>query len=107
MLFRDFQHIVRLLEQCVQLQKGSEGYINPYLFNTHNELITALLEQVYNKDAIEYILNEWLCGNTTPIMLKTNEGVEVEIPVKSLQQLWKAMETYGTNKVQKSSPKSV
>lgn len=99
MLFRDFQRIVRLLEQCGQLQKDGEGFIDPYLFNTHNELITALLEQVYNKTAIDYILNEWLCGNTAPIMLTTNDGVEVEIPVKNLQQLWKAMETYGTIQV--------
>ena len=47
---------------------------------------------------MNYILNEWLCGNKNPIKFKSNEGVEVDIPLNTIHDLWKAMETYGTTK---------
>ena len=98
MLFKDFKKAITLLQSCVELQNKCNGILNDSIFNEHNELITKLLVEIYNEYSVNYILNEWLCGNKSPIIFTNNEGVTVEVPIVSINELWKAMETYGNLK---------
>lgn len=95
MRYNDFKNIVNLLRESVKQQDNCKDILQPHIFEEHNELITALLKQIYNDYAVNYILNEWLCGNKSPIVFTSNEGTTVEIPMNTIRDLWKAMETYG------------
>lgn len=95
MLFKEFKNIVTLLKNCVDTQNKCVNILYPAVFEEHNILISALLKQIYNEYSVEYILSEWLCGNKSPIIFTNNEGVVVEIPINTVRDLWKAMETYG------------
>lgn len=101
MLFKDFKNIVELLKASVKAQEKCRDILQPSIFEEHNELITALLLQLYNEYAVTYILNEWLCGNKTPIIFTNNEGTTVEIPMNTVRELWKAMEAYGQHELNK------
>ena len=74
MLFKDFKNIVELLKASVKEQEKCRDIIQPQVFEGHNQLITALLKQLYNEYAVDYILNEWLCGNKSPRIFTDNEG---------------------------------
>ena len=95
MLFRDFQEIIKLLQGCADTQSKCAGILYPSVFEEHNILISTLLKQVYTEHSVEYILNEWLCGNKNPIVFTSNRNVTREIPIATEHDLWKAMETYG------------
>ena len=101
MLFKDFKNIVELLKASVKEQEKCKDIIQPQVFEEHNQLITALLKQLYNEYAVDYILNEWLCGNKSPILFTDNSGNTVQIPMKTMNELWKAMETYGQHELNK------
>ena len=95
MLFRDFQEIIKLLQGCANVQNRCEGILSPSVFEEHNILISTLLKQVYNEHSVEYILNEWLCGNRNPIVFTNNKNVSRDVQITTEHDLWKAMETYG------------
>ena len=95
MHYNDFKNIVNLLKESVRQQDKCKDIIQPQIFEEHNMLITALLKQLYNDYAVDYILNEWLCGNKSPIIFTDNEGNTMQVPMNSVRDLWKAMETYG------------
>jgi len=99
--FKDFREIIKLLKGCVAVQDKCSEVLQPQVFEDHNLLITALLKQIYNDYAVNYILNEWLCGNKSPIIFTNNEGVTIQIPMRTVQELWKAMETYGRHELDK------
>ena len=101
MLFKDFKNIVELLKASVKEQEKCRGIIQPQVFEGHNQLITALLKQLYNEYAVDYILNEWLCGNKSPIIFTDNDGNTTQIPMKTVNELWKAMEAYGQHELNK------
>ena len=95
MHYNDFRNIINLLKESVKQQDKCKDIIQPQIFEEHNMLITALLKQLYNDYAVDYILNEWLCGNKSPIIFTDNNGNTVQIPMNSVHDLWKAMEAYG------------
>ena len=101
MLFKDFKNIVELLKASVKEQEKCRDIIQPQVFEGHNQLITALLKQLYNEYAVNYILNEWLCGNKSPIIFTDNDGNTTQIPMKTVNELWKAMEAYGQYELNK------
>ena len=101
MLFKDFKNIVELLKDCAKEQEKCRDIIQPQVFEEHNQLITALLKQLYNEYAVDYILNEWLCGNKSPIIFTDNDGNTTQIPMKTVNELWKAMEAYGQYELNK------
>ena len=101
MLFKDFKNIVELLKASVKEQEKCRYIIQPQVFEEHNQLITALLKQLYNEYAVDYILNEWLCGNKSPIIFTDNDGNTTQIPMKTVNELWKAMEAYGQYELNK------
>ena len=101
MLFKDFKNIVELLKASVKEQEKCRDIIQPQVFEEHNQLITALLKQLYNEYAVNYILNEWLCGNKSPILFTDNDGNITQIPMKTVNDLWKAMEAYGQYELNK------
>lgn len=101
MLFKDFKNIVELLKASVKEQEKCRDIIQPQVFGEHNQLITALLKQLYNEYAVDYILNEWLCGNKSPILFTDNDGNATQIPMKTVNELWKAMEAYGQYELNK------
>lgn len=94
MLFKDFKEIITLLQDCDKVMSESYNVVRPELFEKHNTLISVLLTQVYGKESVDFILNEWLCGNKSPVILTQDDGTKVSIPVKSLSDLWKAMEQF-------------
>lgn len=95
MYYKDFKEIIDLLKACVKEQEKCKDIIQPQVFEEHNLLITALLKQIYNEYAVNYILNEWLCGNKSPILFTDNNGTTVQTPMGTMKELWKAMEAYG------------
>ena len=95
MLLKDFKKVISLLLNCSDMQKKCDEVIQPYIFDKHGELITLLLKEIYNEHSVNYILNEWLCGNKSPILFTSNNGVSVEVPINTVKELWQAMETYG------------
>ena len=101
MLFKDFKNIVELLKASVKEQEKCRDIIQPQVFEEHNQLITALLKQLYNEYSVNYILNEWLCGNKSPIIFTDNDGNTTQIPMKTVNELWKAMEAYGQYELNK------
>ena len=101
MLFKDFKNIVELLKASVKEQEQCRDIIQPQVFEGHNQLITALLKQLYNEYAVDYILNEWLCGNKSPIIFTDNDGNTTQVPMKTVNELWKAMEAYGQYELNK------
>lgn len=101
MLFKDFKNIVELLKSSVKEQEKCRDIIQPQVFEEHNQLITALLKQLYNEYAVDYILNEWLCGNKNPILFTDNDGNTTQIPMRTVNELWKAMEVYGYHELNK------
>ena len=101
MLFKDFKNIVELLKASVKEQEKCRDIIQPQVFEGHNQLITALLKQLYNEYAVDYILNEWLCGNKSPIIFTDNDGNTTQVPMKTVNELWKAMEAYGQYELNK------
>ena len=101
MLFRDFKNIVELLKASVKEQEKCRDIIQPQVFEKHNQLITALLKQLYNEYAVDYILNEWLCGNKSPILFTDNDGNTTQIPMNTVNELWKAMEANGYHELSK------
>ena len=98
MLYRDFRHVIELLQQCAHTQRECSKYINPQVFDDHTELITTLMKQVYNEASVTIILDKWLCGDHSPVVFTDNKGITVETPIESVKELWKAMETYGSHK---------
>ena len=101
MLFKDFKNIVELLKASVKEQEKCRDIIQPQVFEGHNQLITAFLKQLYNEYAVDYILNEWLCGNKSPILFTDNDGNTTQVPMKTVNELWKAMEAYGQYELNK------
>ena len=101
MLFKDFKNIVELLKASVKEQEKCKDIIQPQVFEEHNQLITALLKQLYNEYAVDYILNEWLCGNKSPILFTDNDGNTTQIPMKTVNDLWKAREADGQHELNK------
>lgn len=95
MRFNEFKKIINLLKSCVQVQDNCKDILQQHIFEEHNELITLLLKKIYNEYSVDYILNEWLCGNKSPIIFTDNEGATIQIPMNTINELWKAMETYG------------
>lgn len=101
MLFRDFKNIVELLKASVKEQEKCRDIIQPQVFEEHNQLITALLKQLYSEYAVDYILNEWLCGNKSPILFTDNDGNTTQIPMNTVNELWRAMGAYGYRELNK------
>lgn len=101
MLYKDFKNIVDLLKRAVRVQDRCKDILQPNLFDEHNQLITELLLQLYNKYAVTYVLNEWLCGNKNPIIFTDNEGNTIETPMNTVHELWNAMEVYGSHELDK------
>ena len=95
MLFRDFKRVLELLENCYSMQIKASDYLSFKVFEPHTELITHLLSQLYEKEAVEHVLNEWLIGNRKPLTY-TPKGsdVAVAIPLETANDLWKAMELF-------------
>lgn len=105
MKFKDFKKIYNTLVEC---HDKMEKYYNVLkideVWNEHNEAITLLLEQIYEKTAVNYVLNEWLDGNRSPITYKDNEtGNIIEVPLNTLEDLWRAMESYRLDKCSDSA----
>lgn len=98
MLYKDFEEVVGLLKQCEKNMVTSRDYINIDIFDAHNNLITKLLSLEYSWVTVQYILDEWLRGNKSSITF-TPEGSQdsVEVPCKTVSDLWKAMEAFGKN----------
>lgn len=96
MKFKDFKKIYETLVIChSKMEKYYDVLKIDEVWNEHNEAITLLLEQIYEKTAITFILDEWLDGNRSPITYKDREtGAVIEVPLNTLEDLWKAMETY-------------
>ena len=94
MLYKEFSNVIRLLKQCKTVMDGSAMYVRDDLFMYHNELITALLCNVYEKPAVDFVFNQWLCGNRSPVIFTDTDGNTIEQPIDTVRELWRAMECY-------------
>lgn len=95
MKFERFKYLVSGLKACYdKMDKYYNVLKIDEVWDDFNKMITFLLEEVYQPQAIEYILDEWLRGNKEPIRYKLEDGTELEKPVSTLRQLWSVMETY-------------
>lgn len=92
MKFKTFKTIIEGLQDAHEIMDNMYEYIRPEIFEKHNRVISELLTVIYGEYVVSYILDEWLSGNTSPIRLTQDDGTVIETPVKTVHDLWKAME---------------
>lgn len=94
MNYKQFKDIIILLEDTSKVVDKASKYVHVSLFEKHNRLISALLEKIYEPDAISFILFEWLTGNKSELHQTLEDGTVIVYPLETMEDLYRVMEMY-------------
>lgn len=89
-----FKDMVALLQETFKVSSKAGKYIKSSVFSPFDKLIMMLLGNIYEQEAIQFILFEWLNGNKSPLTVPIDEQTTVVYPLNTVEDLYKAMEIY-------------
>lgn len=92
MKFENFKEIIKGLQASEKCMEDTQDVIRPEFFEPFTTTISALLNEIYGEFVTSYVINEWLMGNHSPVLLKQDDGSQISIPVISIRDLWHAAE---------------
>lgn len=91
----DFKTLVDLMVLCrSKMEKYYDVLKIDEVWDDFNKTITFLLSQLYEDNALMYILDEYLDGNSSPLTIQQEDGTVIEYPLNTEEDVWRAMELY-------------
>lgn len=93
MSFDEFKEIILLLYETSNKTDKATKFVRTDLFDSHNKLISTLLEKIYEPEAVSFILYEWLIGNKSELKVTTEENTIV-YPLDTIEDLYQVMQMY-------------
>lgn len=94
MKLEQFKDMIALLQETFKVSSKAGKYVKQSVFAPFDKLIMMFLSGIYEQDAIQFILFEWLAGNQSDLRVPIDTDTVVTYPLETVEDLYTVMELY-------------